>query len=200
MPDVFHIGMTENGRNPYDRWTKDTEYRKLPYIVKKVEFFELGDVTDHKFRPFMLETGLVTPLKDIGESRSPEVYRIAEGVDVIDIVRSSIEKVSGVQCMPVRPPLNPYSYQKRFAEKFCVSKGRRFLLAAKCRSGKTLMTYYACKTAGYCNVLVISYFSSPIDGWIGDCYKFDNGYVAILANNNTNPGRAEHLKKAEYEC
>ena len=166
-------------------------------MVEKVEFFELGDVTDHKFRPFMLETGLVTPLKDIGECRSPEIYRIAEGANVIDIVRSSIEKVSGIQCMPVRPPFKPYSYQKKFAEKFVVCKGKRFLLAAKCRSGKTLMTYYACKTAGYRNVLVISYFSSPIEGWIGDCYKFDNGYIAIHANNDKNPGWVEQLKNAE---
>ncbi|WP_438964800.1 hypothetical protein, partial [Winogradskyella sp.] len=113
------------------------------------------------------------------------------------LLEKAVRIVTGTQCMPVRPQFNPYSYQKRFANKFRVCKGNRFLLAAKCRSGKTLMTYFGCKTAGYRNVLVISYFSSPIEGWINDCYKYDNGYIAIHANNTENPGWVEQLKIAE---
>lgn len=82
---------------------------------------------------------------------------------------------------------NAYPYQESFKVKFCAHTGNYFLLAMKCRSGKTASSYYAMQSMGYQKVLVISYYSSPIDGWESDAITFNFGRTPIMANNVTNP-------------
>ena len=42
QPDIFHVWMTENNRDPEDRW-KDSDYRaKMIYVPYKVAAFYTG--------------------------------------------------------------------------------------------------------------------------------------------------------------
>lgn len=90
---------------------------------------------------------------------------------------------------------NPYPYQENFKLKFCAHNGKYFLLAMKCRSGKTASSYYAMQAMNYQSVLVLSYYSSPIDGWENDAINFKFDRTPIVANSVTNPTWDQQVKK-----
>jgi hypothetical protein len=88
-----------------------------------------------------------------------------------------------------------YPYQEEFKIKFCKHTGKVFLLAMKCRGGKTASSYYAMQAMNYQRVLVLSYYSSPIDGWESDAITFRFDRTPIVANSVTNPTWDEQVKK-----
>lgn len=89
---------------------------------------------------------------------------------------------------------DPRPYQESFVTKFCKSTDKFFLLAMKCRSGKTCSAYSAMKKKDYKSVLVLSFYGSPIDGWISDGNQFNFDRVPILADNVRNPTWDEQVR------
>lgn len=88
----------------------------------------------------------------------------------------------------------PRPYQEKFVLKFCASTDKYFLLAAKCRSGKTCCAYEAIKRKNYKNALVLSFYGSPIKGWINDGEKYNFNRIPVLADNIRNPTWDEQIK------
>lgn len=88
----------------------------------------------------------------------------------------------------------PRPYQEKFVLKFCASTDKYFLLAAKCRSGKTCCAYEAIKRNNYKNTLVLSFYGSPIKGWMSDGEKYNFNLIPVLADNVLNPTWDKQIK------
>lgn len=74
IPGTYHVGMTHNGRSPYQRW-KDPDYRaKLPYVPEKVGFFDISNFTDDDIKVLLLKNKYIHLLKDDVDIRSDEIY------------------------------------------------------------------------------------------------------------------------------
>ena len=76
QPDIFHVGMTENNRDPEDRW-KDSDYRaKMIYVPYKVAAFYTGNLRDEPVSKYILKDKNVYLLKEEVDIRSDEIYRV----------------------------------------------------------------------------------------------------------------------------
>ena len=94
LPYEFHHGMTFNGRQPEDRWRKDSDYSKLPYFPENKGVFEIGDLKDYDTYPELLKDPLIRRKKDINpDVRSPEVIVVDKIVkDPIKYLQNAVEK------------------------------------------------------------------------------------------------------------
>jgi len=92
-PNKFHVGYTKNNRPPKDRFKKDSDYSKLPYIPKIVKQYLIDDLTDHPIHGHISRMGAMD-LRKLGLSRSPEIFQV-EGENpeqvIVDYVESALE-------------------------------------------------------------------------------------------------------------
>jgi len=109
---VFHVGMTNNGRSPLERW-KDSDYRgKLPYIPKKVEFYSIGLLRDEPVHAYILKDKSVSSVKKEEGIRSDEIFRVNAAVlDPKTYIKKVVEEAIQYENTGVRP-----------VEKFFVSR------------------------------------------------------------------------------
>ena len=79
-------------------------------------------------------------------------------------------------------------HQKKFVEKILSSweQWTEFLLFAKCRGGKSIMTLSTIVDAGVKETLIVSRFNSPKQSWFNDCDRFDKfkNIVVIKLNED----------------
>ena len=173
-PTVFRLGMTNNGRSPYELWEKDSDYSKLDYLVADQvhEFFELEDKLDHDvFKVLLLRNPEIQRLKDINGVRSPEIFKCDFGWNFfLAAAKHAIAEVTG-HATPIRYRMDTRPYQHAFVEMFKASRGD-FCLFAKCRSGKSVMTLLAATESGYSSVLVVSYRTSAANSWRDDARRY----------------------------
>jgi len=168
-PTIFRLGMTYDGRSPYERWSHDGDYRKIDYKMADQihEFFELKNFLDHDVFPVLLRD---TNVERLGV-RSGEIFKCKRGWDYfLEVARNAIAQVTGV-ANPIRYQLDPRPYQHSFVEMFKATQGD-FCLFAKCRSGKSAMTMLAATEAGYLSVLVVSYRTSAANSWRSDAITY----------------------------
>ena len=92
-PNKFHVGFTKNNRPPIERFKKDSDYSKLPYIPQIVRQYLIGDLTDHPIHALISLMGAID-LRKLGLSRSPEIFQV-EGENpekvIVDYVESALE-------------------------------------------------------------------------------------------------------------
>jgi hypothetical protein len=173
-PTIFRLGMTFEGRSPYERWEKDGDYAKLDYRMadQAHEFFELEDKLDHDvFKVLLSRNSEVQRLKDINGVRSPEIFKCELGWDFfLAAAKHSIAEVTG-HATPIRYRMDTRPYQHAFVEMFKASRGD-FCLFAKCRSGKSVMTLLAATESDYRSVLVVSYRTSAANSWRDDARRY----------------------------
>ena len=168
-PTVFRLGMTFNGREPYDRWSQDGDYRKIDYKMADQihEFFELGDKLDHNVFPVLLKDPNIERLG----VRSGEIFKCAKGWDYfLSAATNAIAQVTGA-ANPIRNQLDARPYQQNFVDQFKSTEGD-FCLFAKCRSGKSAMTLLAATESDYRSVLVGSYRTSAANSWRDDAVTY----------------------------
>jgi hypothetical protein len=168
-PTVFRLGMTNNGRSPYDRWSHDGDYRKIDYKMEDQihEFFELADKLDHNVFPVLLKDNNIERLG----VRSGEIFKCEKGWDYfLEVARHAIVQVTGA-ANPIRYQLDPRPYQASFVQQFIATTGD-FCLFAKCRSGKSAMTMLAATESDYRSVLVGSYRTSAANSWLADAVTY----------------------------
>jgi hypothetical protein len=181
-PTVFRLGMTNNGRSPYERWSQDADYRKIDYYVSDQvhEFFELANKLDHDVFPVLLKDANIERLG----VRSGEIFKCEQGwAYFLCAAANAIAQVTGA-ANPIRSPLDPRPYQHSFVEMFKASRGD-FCLFAKCRAGKSAMTLLAATECDYRSVLVSSYRTSAANSWRDDAVtytKFHEWDVIDLAD------------------
>jgi len=92
-PNKFHVGFTKNNRPPIERFMRDSDYSKLPYIPQVVKQYFIDDLTDHPFHGHISRMGAMD-LRKLGLSRSPEIFQV-EGENpeqvIVDYVESALE-------------------------------------------------------------------------------------------------------------
>ena len=172
-PTIFRFGMTGNNRSPYDRWRYDGDYSKLDYVMADQvhEITEIGFATDHAVAKVFLKDPEITRLKEETGIRSPEIYRCAKGWDYFyRATTRAIKEVTG-QAKPRRAEINPRPYQQAYADQYASTTGD-FLLAAKCRAGKVVMSMLGFTKAGDQSVLMVSFRKSASNSWFSDPKNF----------------------------
>jgi len=94
---------------------------------------------------------------------------------IIDLCENIIEKKFGNTVIE-KDKVNLRSYQNEFVIKITSAweKYKNFLLFAKCRSGKSVMTLTHVVEAGYNLTLVVSRLNSPAQSWKEDPEKYEN--------------------------
>jgi hypothetical protein len=185
-PKYFRLGMTKNGRSPYERWDNDSDYRKCGNPRQYAhEFYEIGECQDHDIHKLLKKTpGFRVASSDI--VRSPEVFECDLGAEYAKSqVENFIAQLTG-KAQAIRKPLDLRPYQQKFVDQFLSTSGD-FLLFAKCRSGKSAMTLMAATDAGYNSILVSSYRLSAANSWRSDAVtytKFQEWDVVDLSGDN----------------
>lgn len=106
-----------------------------------------------------------------------------------DIIIDMIHEKFFAEKTEEKPRLKLRKHQKEFLEKINSTweSWKEFLLFAKCRSGKSIMSLYHVLEKGYKVTLIVSRYTSPIQSWRDDLKKyadFDNLAFINLADKN----------------
>jgi len=107
----------------------------------------------------------------------------------LDIIINMIDKKFFSKQIVEKPRLKLRKHQKEFIEKINSTweSWKEFLLFAKCRSGKSIMSLYHVLQKGYKVTLIVSRYTSPIQSWRDDLKEyadFDNMVFVNLADKN----------------
>tara|TARA_B100000965_G_scaffold159779_1_gene133171 strand:+ start:1614 stop:4697 length:3084 start_codon:yes stop_codon:yes gene_type:complete len=92
----------------------------------------------------------------------------------VQYLKYKIEKKFFSTTPEKKETLNLRPHQKKFVEKILSSweQWTEFLLFAKCRGGKSIMTLSTIVEADVKRTLIVSRFNSPKQSWFDDCNKF----------------------------
>lgn len=169
IPGRYHIGMTFNGRSPYDRWLKDADYRgKLPYFPEKLGFYNIGKLLDHQIKKILLKDKNVILVKQIENISSNEIYQVnCEKVGdpdayIVKLYEDALQYLlSGVR--PIDNFFVPRPHQEwansvildRYEQKVFIH-----ILNACAREGKTAQGLYLWKQTGFKVMCIIGYWLS----------------------------------------
>ena len=130
-------------------------------------FYENVDLTDHKIKQFVLK---IPGIKQVGT----EAYECMEDYPINpEMVKDMVEKKFFIESVKENFNLRPH--QEKFVEKILSNweQWKEFLLFAKCRGGKSIMTLSTIVDAGVKETLIVSRFNSPKQSWFDDCNKFE---------------------------
>ena len=162
-PNKFHVGFTKNNRPPIERFKKDSDYSKLPYIPQIVRQYLIGDLTDHPIHALISLMGAID-LRKLGLSRSPEIFQV-EGENpeqvIVDYVESALEtERTGVR--PFNKVYDPRPHQAWVNSIICDRfDGTRTVtqpLNLAPRFGKTLQALSLFDQLGVDTLVVASYW------------------------------------------
>jgi hypothetical protein len=188
--NVFHVGMTFDGRDPYDRWRKDAAYCKLPYLVEQVGFFEIGDDTDHPYHEWIRNDGILD-LKQLGLSRSPEVFKVPGEtheeciVNLIRSIQNALEyRKTGIRSFS--KIFEPRPHQKWVNEKILkMYNGLKTIIVPLylcARFGKTLQALSLFKDSGLQVMVVASYWlaaNESFESTVFQAYDITSDVIVI---------------------
>ena len=154
QPDIFHVGMTENNRDPEDRW-KDSDYRaKMIYVPSKVAVFYTGNLRDEPVSKYILKDNNISLLKDEIDIRSDEIYRV-DAENPAEYIKNLVKEAIEYYNSDSRERLE--SFTPRFGQEDAIKeivdtllKDSNCLFAGYTGIGKTLIS----------EVAVLRYFNS----------------------------------------
>lgn len=178
----FFVGQT--GRS-YQERHKDRDYGKLTDIIKArgaefeiIGWFENVDIEDHKIHAWLKKQPGWRNVNELFWTDNPG-YSLDYAVEIIK--EEFFSEVS-----TNKPSIQLRDYQHEFVAK-AQADYLEFLLAAKCRAGKSVMTLSHIKDKGHKVSLIVSRFCSPVQSWREDLIQyndFDNFAFVSLDDNN----------------
>ena len=197
--NIFHVGMTFDGRDPYDRWRKDAEYRKLPYLVDRVEFYNICGDTDHPYHEWIRNDGILD-LKQLGRSRSPEVFEVPGETreECIANLKKSIENCLEYRKTGIRPFSKIFVPRPHQAwvdacilDRYDMTETVILPLDLTAREGKTLgafSTFHAFKESGLKVMVVAAYWLGANESYIKELNQgFDiTSDIAVISSSSPN--------------
>ena len=199
QPDIFHVGMTENNRNPEDRW-KDSDYRaKMIYVPYKVAAFYTGNLRDEPVSKYILKDKNISLLKDEIDIRSDEIYRV-DAENPAEYIKNLVKEAIEYYNSDSRERLAPFV--PRFGQEDAIKeisdillKDSNCLFAGYTGIGKTLIGL----------VSVLRYFNSRKKGGLvlvttpipDTLSSFINGLRNIDVCENRNQ-KYSYMTKKEY--
>ncbi len=129
-----------------------------------------------------------------GIVKKDEVFRIKKGCGLtLDIIKDMIQCEFFSDAPEDKVALKLHKHQKEFVAK-AQADYLEFLLFAKCRSGKSVMTLSHIVDKGHKVTLVVSRYTSPMQSWKEDSDKFANFNNLKFINVNDN----DYLQQIEY--
>jgi hypothetical protein len=186
---AFGFGDTEQ---TYEERQKGRDYAKIVGYgfavgTKKWEIFGWWENCCVVNRPKHQDKVVHTYLESIpGIERQDEVFRIKEGFGLtLDIIKDMIHKKFFSDTPTQKSTLELRKHQKEFVAK-AHADYLEFLLFAKCRAGKSIMTLSHIVDRGFKISLVVSMFKSPEQSWKDDTsnYRDFDNLVYINLNNS----------------
>ena len=149
-------------------WNKlHTYLRAMGEDINLLEWYEDVDIEDHDIHRF-LKTVPGIPFPSRGEWSNYD-----KNIHTLDSIKSLVEKKFFIKSTKKVLKLRPH--QENFVTKILSrwEQWKEFLLFAKCRAGKSIMTFSAIVDANVSRTLVVSRFNSPKQSWIEDCQEYD---------------------------
>jgi hypothetical protein len=192
---LFFLGQAKDSRK--DQRHKDPDYTKLlgtwnllkqKHSTHWIGIKQEGAHQDKKVHPELRK--LKNCISNNSGQGSNECF-ILEGYTltrIIDVCKDIVEKIFN-ETVIEKDAVNLRSYQKEFVIKIASAweKYKNFLLFAKCRAGKSVMTLTHVVEAGYKLSLVVSRLNSPAQSWQEDPEKYQNfdnlRFVEVGAKN-----------------
>lgn len=197
------FGFGETDRT-YEERQNDSDYSKshssnLLFLGSKWETYgwwenqtviDRDNGQDKEVHSFLNSTPGIKQLTDPDTGRKLEVFHFTKkgfGKHLtLDIVKDMIHNRFFSQENTEKKNIIERRHQREFIVKSTWQEWKEFLLFAKCRAGKTVMTLGLIKERGYKVTLVVSRVTSVIDGWKNDVNtfkEFDN-FVFIQYSKN----------------
>ena len=171
--NVFGVGQTKRS---YEERHKDGDWAKFHNYLKAtggemvlVHWWEDVPVVDTDIHKFLK--------KQAGIRKYAEWFSYKGNLDIIENLIQN-EFFSDYQDQKITLNLKPY--QREFVAK-AQAEYLEFLLAAKCRAGKSVMVLSHIVDRGHKVSLIVSRFTSPSQSWVTDTKTFDKfeGLVTI---------------------
>lgn len=164
----FAIGQT---KRPFKERHKDGDWGKLHNYLKSrkekmilIAWYKDVNLVDHDIHKFI--------------EKKPSITKYAEWFDyrkdlyTIESIRQIIEEEFFLAKNNERQVLNLRPYQKEFVTK-AQADYLEFLLFAKCRAGKSVMTLAHIVNKRFKVSLIVSRFTSPFQSWGSDPQNYD---------------------------
>lgn len=180
--NAFFFGQVKDSRK--DQRHNDTEYTKLfgYWNLLKQEhrtfWFGIEQEGSHQDKKVHSEIKKIKNCISNERGRGSNECFILPGYSlrrIIDLCENIIAKKFG-NIVVEKDKVSLRSYQKEFVIKIASAweKYKNFLLFAKCRAGKSVMTLTHVVDAGYKLSLVVSRLNSPAQSWKEDPEKYEN--------------------------
>ena len=176
---VFGVGQTERTfeeRHKDGDWAKFHNYLKARgESVVNVHWWEDVDITDTEIHAWL--------------KNQPGIRKYAEWfshTSTLDVIENMIQQKFFTDYVDKRNTLTLKPYQQEFVTK-AQTDYSEFLLAAKCRAGKSVMVLSHIVDKGHKISLVVSRLKSPSQSWINDVKtfdKFENMVTVSLSDKN----------------
>ena len=176
---VFGIGQTTRSKAERHRdgdWAKFHNYLKARgESVVNVHWWEDVDITDTEIHAWL--------------KNQPGIRKYAEWfshTSTLDVIENMIQQKFFTDYVDKRNTLTLKPYQQEFVTK-AQTDYSEFLLAAKCRAGKSVMVLSHIVDKGHKISLVVSRLKSPSQSWINDVKtfdKFENMVTVSLSDKN----------------
>ena len=165
---VFGYGQTERS---YAERHKDTDWNKFRLYLKArqeklvlIAWYENVNIVDHDIHKFLeVKSGI---------DRFSEWFNYRQDLHTIDSIKQQVENKFFIAKNRERKILDLRPYQKEFVAK-AQSKYLEFLLFAKCRAGKSVMTLAHIVDRRFKINLIVSRFTSPFQSWQSDPQEYD---------------------------
>lgn len=191
IANAFNVGETER---TYDNRHSDGDYGKAKQVLNALDsqyiqkaWWENVNVRDRQIHKFLKQ---LPHLEQVGQ----ETFKFNEESGLtLDIIVDMIEKEFFSTTSEQKEPLKLRKHQKEFVAK-AQADYLEFLLFAKCRSGKSVMTLSHIVDKGYKVTMIVSRYSSPIQSWKEDSAKYsDFNNVVFIDLKDKN-----HQEQIEY--
>ena len=165
---VFGYGQTERS---YAERHKGTDWNKFRLYLKArqeklvlIAWYENVNIVDHDIHKFLeVKSGI---------DRFSEWFNYRQDLHTIDSIKQQVENKFFIAKNRERKILDLRPYQKEFVAK-AQSKYLEFLLFAKCRAGKSVMTLAHIVDRRFRISLIVSRFTSPFQSWQSDPQEYD---------------------------
>ena len=188
---VFAWGQTTRS---YQERHKDGDWNKLrTYLRARGEdvillaWYENVDIQDHDIHRH-LKTVAGIPFPKRGEWSGYD-----SKMHTLESIQHLVEKKFLSNTPAKKKSITLHPHQKEFIAK-AQSDYEEFLLFAKCRSGKSVMTLSHIIDKGHKVSLVVSRYSSPMQSWKEDSEKFSNFNNLIFIDINAK----DYLQQIDY--
>ena len=185
---VFGVGQTER---TFEERHKDGDWAKFHNYLKargeKLVLLGWWEDSDH------LDTDIHTYLKKL-----PNIHKYAEWFShktTLDIIKNIIEE----KFFPTTPEKKDTLTLAKHQKEFVAKAGKdylEFLLFAKCRAGKSVMTLSHIVDRGHKATLVVSRYTSPMQSWKEDSKNFSNFDNLVFIDINDK----DYIQQIDYWC